>query len=49
MSFGSFKPARRTLNGYEAMNVIRNFQVEVVEKEAINTHVKFIAFLEWLH
>jgi len=33
MGFGSFNTARRTLRGFEAMNMIRIGQVQGIEKE----------------
>ncbi len=43
MGFGSFNTARRTLKGYEIMNMLRKGQVEKVEKGAVRERVKFIA------
>ena len=43
MGFGSFNTARRTLKGYEIMNMLRKGQVEKVEKGAVKERVKFIA------
>jgi transposase-like protein len=41
--FGAFNTARRTIKGYETMNILRKGQVEKVEKGAIRERVKFIA------
>lgn len=43
MGFGSFKTARRTLRGYEIMNMIRKGQIQGVAKGAVIDRVKFIA------
>ena len=43
MGFGSFNTARRTIRGYEIMNMIRKGQIEKVEKGAVQERVKFIA------
>ncbi len=43
MGFGSFNTARRTITGYEIMNMLRKGQVEKVEKGAVQKQVKFIA------
>ena len=43
MGFGSFNTARRTIKGYEIMNMLRKGQVEKVEKGAVKERVKFIA------
>jgi hypothetical protein len=42
MGFGSFNTARRTLRGYEAMNMIRKGQVQGVEKGDIMSQVEFV-------
>jgi transposase-like protein len=42
MGFGSFNTARRTLRGYEAMNMIRKGQVVGVEKGDILAQVGFV-------
>ena len=42
MGFGSFNTARRTLRGYEAMNMIRKGQVVGVEKGDIKAQVGFV-------
>ncbi len=43
MGFGSFNTARRTLKGYEILNMLRKGQVKKVEKGAVTERVKFIA------
>ncbi len=43
MGFGSFNTARRTLKGYEMMNMMRKGQIKGVEKGAVIERVKFIA------
>ena len=43
MGFGSFNTARRTLKGYEVMNMIRKGQIQGVEKTAVQQRVQFIA------
>ena len=42
MGFGSFNTARRTLSGYEAMNIIRKGQIQGVEKGDILGQVEFV-------
>lgn len=42
MSFGSFNSARRTIKGYEAMNMIRKGQINNVEKGDIIGQISFI-------
>ncbi len=42
MGFGSFNTARRTIRGYEIMNMLRKGQVKKVEKGAVRERVKFI-------
>ena len=42
MGFGSFNTARRTLKGYEIMNMLRKGQVKKVEKGATKEQVLFI-------
>ncbi len=42
MGFGSFNTARRTLRGYEAMNMIRKGQIQGVEKGNILGQVEFV-------
>jgi transposase-like protein len=43
MGFGSFNTARRTLRGYEAMNMIRKGQLRGVGKEDILGQVEFVS------
>jgi IS6 family transposase len=45
LGFFSFETARRTLQGYEAMNMIRKGQIHGVEKRDITCQVAFIANL----
>lgn len=45
LGFFSFETARRTLQGYEAMNMIRKGQIHGVEKRDIKCQVAFIANL----
>lgn len=45
LGFASFNTARRTLKGYETMNMIRKGQIVDVEKRDILAQVKFIAQL----
>ncbi|MFM2315167.1 MAG: hypothetical protein RLZZ04_4443 [Cyanobacteriota bacterium] len=42
MSFGSFNSARRTIKGYEAMNIIRKGQINNVEKRDLIGQISFI-------
>lgn len=42
MGFGSFNTARRTIKGYEIMNMIRKGQFKKVEKRAVKERVKFM-------
>ena len=42
MGFASFNTARRTLRGYEAMNMIRKGQIQGVEKGDIKGQVEFV-------
>ena len=42
LGFGEFHSAKRTLQGYEAMNMIRKGQVEGATKGDIEAQVKFI-------
>ncbi len=42
MGFGSFNTARRTIKGYEIMNMLRKGQIQGVEKGAVQKRVKFI-------
>jgi hypothetical protein len=43
MGFKSFNTARRTLRGYEAMNMIRKGQIQGVEKGDILAQVEFVS------
>ncbi len=43
MGFGSFNTARRTIKGYETMNMIRKGQIEEVAKDAVTDRIKFMA------
>jgi len=43
MGFGAFNTARRTIKGYEIMNMIRKGQIEKVEKGAVHKRIRFIA------
>ena len=43
MGFGSFNTARRTLRGYEAMNMIRKGQIQGIEKGDILAQVEFVS------
>ena len=45
MGFGSFNTARRTLRGFEAMNMIRKGQVQGVEKGDVQAQVEFVSQL----
>lgn len=45
MGFSSFNTARRTLRGFEAMNMIRKGQVQGVEKGDIGTQVELVSQL----
>jgi transposase-like protein len=42
MGFGSFNTTRRTIKGYEIMNMLRKGQVKKVAKGAVRKRVKFI-------
>jgi transposase-like protein len=42
MGFGSFNTARRTIKGYEIMNMVRKGQIQGVEKGAVRERVLFI-------
>lgn len=42
MGFGSFNTARRTLKGYEIMNMIRKEQIQGIFKGVVKERVKFI-------
>ena len=43
MGFGSFNTARRTIRGYEIMNMMRKGQIQGLVKGAVTDRVKFIA------
>jgi len=43
MGFKSFNSARRTIQGYEIMHMLRIGQIKKVEKGAVIERVKFIA------
>ena len=43
MGFGSFNTARRTIKGYEIMNMLRKGQVEKVGRRVVRERVKFMA------
>ena len=43
MGFSSFNTARRTLRGYEAMNMIRKGQVQGVAKGDIRAQAEFVS------
>ena len=45
LGFFSFKTARRTISGYEAMNIIRKGQIEGVGKGDIRGQVRFVSNL----
>ncbi len=42
LGFGSFNTARRSLKGYEAMNMIPKGQIEGAEKEDVMGQISFI-------
>ncbi len=42
MGFGSFNTARRTLRGFEAMNMLRKGQVQGFEKGDIRVQIEFV-------
>ena len=42
MGFGSFNTARRTIRGYEIMNMMRKGQIENVKKGVVTERVEFI-------
>jgi transposase-like protein len=42
MGFGSFNTARRTIKGYEIMNMMRKGQIKNVDKGAVIERVRFI-------
>ena len=43
MGFGSFNTARRTLRGFEAMNMIRKGQVQGVGKGDVRAQIEFVS------
>jgi transposase-like protein len=43
MGFGSFNTARRTLKGYEAMNMIRKGQILGIEKGDVVSQTGFLS------
>lgn len=45
MGFGSFNTARRTLRGFEAMNMIRKGQVQGVKKGDVRASIKLVSQL----
>lgn len=45
IGFGSFNTARRTLRGYESMNMIRKGQINGVEKGDVRAQVEFVSQL----
>jgi len=45
MGFSSFNTARRTLRGFEAMNMIRKGQVQGVEKGDVRSSVELVSQL----
>jgi transposase, IS6 family len=42
LGFGSFNTARRTIQGYEAMNMIRKGQIKDIEKGDVRGQISFI-------
>ncbi len=42
MGFGSFNTARRTIRGYEMMNMMRKGQIEKVDRGAVRERVNFM-------
>lgn len=42
MGFKSFNTARRTIKGYEIMNMVRKGQIRIVKKGAVTERVKFM-------
>jgi transposase, IS6 family len=42
LGFGSFNTARRTIQGYEAMNMIRKGQIKDVKKGDVMGQISFI-------
>jgi len=45
MGFGSFNTARRTLRGFEAMNMIRKGQVQGVKKDDVRASIELVSQL----
>jgi transposase-like protein len=45
MGFGSFNTARRTLRGFEAMNMIRKGQVQGVKKGDVRASIELVSQL----
>jgi transposase, IS6 family len=45
LGFFSFNTARRTIGGYETMNIIRKGQIEAVGKGDIRGQVRFVSSL----
>jgi transposase-like protein len=45
LGFFSFKTARRTIAGFEAMNIIRKGQIEGIGKGDIQGQVRFVSSL----
>ena len=45
LGFGSFNTARRTLKGFEAMNMIRKGQVQGVEKRDVRASIELVSQL----
>ncbi|MBA3920235.1 MAG: IS6 family transposase [Nostocaceae cyanobacterium] len=45
MGFGSFNTARRTLRGFEAMNMVRKGQVQGVEKGDVRASIELVSQL----
>jgi transposase-like protein len=43
MGFQSFNTARRTIRGYEVMNMLRKGQVEGIAKRDIRAQVEFVS------
>lgn len=43
LGFKSFNTARRTLKGYEAMNIIRKGQIQGIEKGNIKAQIEFVS------
>jgi transposase-like protein len=45
LGFKSFNTARRTLKGYEAMNMIRKGQIQGIEKGDIKAQIEFVSLI----